>query len=196
MKNVTNMDQQNSDESINRQHKVFMYKSQTDRHSFLASYFKEGLEARRLCVFVSPEPKEKVIEDFGTHGLDVSSALVTGAFRLYDMQETYLPHGEFVTGFMMRNVERFIHDAKELGYTGLYTAGEMSWVYQQSHFWHELEEYESEVNALQRRHRTFTALCLYPTNRSAVIEGIVMRTHPLEATTDGVRVNERYVELQ
>ena len=188
------MEQQKDKKDINRRHKVFIYKTKSDRHSFLASYFKEGLSEGNLCIFVSPEPQEKVVEVFNGYGLDISNALESGAFRLYDMNETYLPHGEFVTALMIRNVERFIRDAEKAGYSGLYTAGEMTWVYQESHFWHELEEYETEVNALQRRHRSFTALCLYPTRKSTFVEDIVMKTHPFEVTTKGTKLNERYVE--
>src|SRR5579884_4571346 len=90
---------QQEEDSINRRHKVFIYKTKPDRHSFLASYFKEGLSGGYLCIFVSPDSKEKVVDDFDRYGLNISDALERGAFRLYDMQETYLPHGEFVTGF-------------------------------------------------------------------------------------------------
>lgn len=188
------MDQETIDEGINRQHKVFIYKTMPDRYKFLVSYFKEGLCGGNLCIFASPDSKERVVEGLSSHGLDISDALESGAFRLYDMHETYLPHGEFVTALMIRNVERFIRDAEQLGYNGLYTAGEMTWVYQESHFWHDVEEYENEVNALQRRHRTFNALCLYPTRKSSLVEEIVMRTHPLKVSDEGIRVNERYIE--
>jgi len=183
------------DTEVNRNHTVFVYKTKAERHKFLAAYFAEGLATNQLCIFVSPGTTNQIMYDFQRYGLDISEAVKRGAFRIYDMKETYLPHGEFAAEFMVQNVKQFIIDARKAGYAGLYTAGEMSWMYDNPRFWHKAARYEAEIDELLKHHRTFTALCIYPTTTAPFIEDIALKTHPRRVFMGGIKANEDYVEV-
>ena len=175
-------------------HISVLYDSPKQCMRLLAEYFKEGLAKNELCVFVWPAPKKQVIEELRVAGLDADEAVMSGDLRIFDMNSTYLPDGRFVADFMLDNVRNFIKDAREMGYKGLRTAGEMSWVYSHPDMIEEATAYEHDVNGLRDQNPGFTGLCLYPM-RSHTTSTLktALCTHPSFLYDDGeVRQNPFY----
>lgn len=175
------------------QHACFFYDSKQSRQTVLAGYFKEGLDNNELCIFVTPETPRQVVKAFKAEGFDPSAAIAKGAFRIFDMGSSYLPQGQFVADYMLQNVKVFMEDAKTSGYSGLRTAGEMSWLYKVSEFNEEAKQYESDVNTLTTPESNFTGICLYPTEDSSTkIVVDAMHTHPGFIYDGNIRANPHY----
>ncbi len=174
-------------------HACFFYDSNQQRHKVLASYFQEGLDNNELCVFVTPETPRQVLASFKIQGHDLSDAVASGAFRIFDMDSSYMSDGQFVSDFMLHNVKIFIDDAKNNGYSGLRTAGEMAWLYTAPEFTEEATQYESNVNQLTTSGDNFTGICLYPTeNSNTKIVSDALHTHPGFIDNGHIRKNPHY----
>lgn len=161
-------------------HAAVLYENPHERIQLLADYLREGLSRDELCILVTPEPLKEILDQLQTLDLDAHTAYDDGSLRIFDMQDTYLKGGDFVADYMLKNVETFLQDAREAGFTGLRTAGEMSWLHGALHAQPEAEHYESEVNKITHEHDDFLGLCLYPASNSFgadILRG-VLNTHP------------------
>jgi hypothetical protein len=160
-------------------HAAFLYNTSQERLELLAQYFQEGLAKHELCVFVTADTSDVATDKFVKLGLDVRESLQSGALRIFEMNSTYLPDGTFAANYMLANVASYIDEAKSLGYTGLRTAGEMSWIYTNPEFTDEAKHYEKRVNELGKQHPEFIGLCLYPVqDHFAKVLHDVSDTHP------------------
>ena len=142
-------------------HALFMYRNAISENDFLANYFWEGLTQGDLCVLVSAHSRKDTIHMFATSGHDIEPYLKRNDLRIYNMTDTYLPNGEFVAKYMLSNVQSFVAEAKALGYKGLRTAGEMSWIEDNTEYVPEAVSYEASVNHLSEPDLKFTGLCMY-----------------------------------
>jgi hypothetical protein len=149
-------------------HAAFLYETPEERLRTLAIYFLDGIANNELCVFVTSDTPKDAVKKFKAYGAD---------FR--EMQPTYLPDGKFAADYMLGNVKSFQTEATQLGYSGLRTAGEMSWLYDHHEAHDEAVAYEQLVNEPPLAHDKFIGLCLYPVqeNFSRVLHDVA-RTHP------------------
>lgn len=160
-------------------HILLIYEKPEERLKALAEYFRKGLERHELCVLVTPDPLEKVIDSFLSVGLDANHAVKDDDLRIFEMTETYLPHGKFVANYMLLNVANFIIEARAKGYNGIRTAGEMSWLHEHPEFLEDATAYESQIHELNATSPEFTGLCLYPVRKgSGRIIDSALKTHP------------------
>lgn len=161
------------------QHICLLYRNYNEKIKLLTDYFKEELSSRKLCLLVTSEKPKKIIESFKGYGLDISPAINQGDFRILGVKETYLPKGKFFADYMIHNIHEFIEDAKKLGYSGLSTAGDMSWVYEDDRYYHEASIYESRVTQLTVPGKNFRGVCMYPFNKK-LIEPLedTLKNHP------------------
>lgn len=174
-------------------HACFFYDSIQQRHKVLASYFQEGLDNKELCVFVTHETPRQVLTAFKRLGHDITDAVASGAFRIFDMDSAYITDGRFISDFMLKNVKIFIEDAKSNGYNGLRTAGEMTWLCSAPEFTDEAKQYESDINSLTTPNGNFTGICLYPTeNANTKIVADALQTHPGYLEKEHIRANPHY----
>lgn len=158
---------------------LFLYEKPAERLRALADYFGAGLDRDELCVFVTPDSSPKVIDDFSSLGLHLDQAVEDGDFRIFEMAETYLPHGKFIANYMLVNVANFVIEAKAKGYTGIRTAGEMSWLDEHPEFLVGATHYETQINGLDTTNPEFTGLCLYPVHEgSSKLIDSALQTHP------------------
>ncbi len=175
-------------------HIAFLYDSLDERMELLARYFREGVENKELCVFVTPEPTEEVVAAFGKHGFDARPAIKRGSLRIFETSETYLTDGRFVATYMLHNVAQYIENAKKNGYKGLRTAGDMGWASKNPGSVDETIEYERLINALtEQSGEPFIGMCLYPVQKTfGDMEKGVLTTHPSLLFNDGVQHNNQY----
>lgn len=175
-------------------HIAFLYDSPDERMELLSRYFREGIENKELCVFVTPESEEEVIVAFGKHGFNAAPAIKNGGLRIFETTETYLSDGRFVATYMLHNVAQYIEDAKKQGYTGLRTAGDMGWTAKNPDTVEETIEYERLINVLtEQSGESFIGMCLYPVPKTfgKMKEG-VLTTHPSLLFNDGIQHNNQY----
>ena len=94
---------------------------------------------------------------------------------------------------MLQNVKIFIEDAKSSGFSGLRTAGDMTWLYTAPEFTEEAMQYESDVNTLTTPGGHFTGICLYPSEsaNSRILAG-ALKTHPGFIYDGQITANPRY----
>ncbi len=163
-------------------HAAVFYSNAQEYLKLLAQYYAEGLAQGELCIFVSSQTPEEVITSFAGAGLYVAEALANGHLQLLEMDDTYLPNGEFAADTMLQNVARFIDDAAARGYKGLRAAGDMLWISQHPEFQPAAAHYEANVTDLGRKHADFVGLCLYPLqdDNVAIVQD-ALRTHPVYA---------------
>ena len=160
----------------------------------LAQYFHEGLEKGELCVFASSESVDNVIDAFRQAGLFVADPLTRGALQIIAMNDTYLPHGKFVAHYMLHNVASFIEDARDQGFTGLRTAGEMEWISEHPEFQHAAAKYEADVTDLGKGEGQFIGMCMYPMSHDTTILQDALRTHPTLMYDGRLRMNPYVLE--
>jgi|GEM_PF-1540479 len=160
-------------------HILFVYESKQKRLKVLADYFDQGLRNEELCILVTPESSEEIIQDLLSAGLDVREAVKNNDLRIFEMNEAYLPNGKFVGNYMLTNVVNYIVDAKARGYNGVRTAGEMAWLFDHPEFLEAASKYEQNVNKLNKVSPEFTGLCMYPVREgtSDIIDK-ALETHP------------------
>lgn len=160
-------------------HLCFFYKDEQERLELITDYFRQGLSNNELCIFVTPYSKEQTTQDFLRHNLDIGGALKNGDLLIFEMDSTYLPHGEFVANYMLENVQSFINDAKAEGFNGLRTAGEMSWLADHPEAETEAVVYEHKVNTLDPSGFSFIGLCVYDSNdTSDKLAEDLQKSHP------------------
>lgn len=145
-----------------RGHAFFVYGDDNERLNIITEYFRQGLENNELCIFVTPEAPKEVVKNFGKKDLDLRGAVDEGAFRIFEMNSTYLPNGQFVAEYMLSNIRIFLEESKLQGFSGLRTAGEMAWLIEHPELHQEATLYEKEVNDVAKPDANFVGLCLYP----------------------------------
>lgn len=176
--------------SYTNSHVAFFYATLEERMKLLAEYFSEGLMRNELCIFATPGTIDQTMNDFKAAGLDIQPAIDSKNMLVYEMYETYLPNGKFVSDFMIANVASFIDDSKKLGRNGLRTAGEMRWINVYPSFLPSATHYESDVNKLCADNHDFIGLCLYPiVPDSVAILKEALHTHPAFIYDGKLRMN-------
>lgn len=143
-------------------HAAFLYNTLDERFEVLAQYFKEGIANGELCVFATNDKPETVVDKFSQLGFDASKSIESGQLRIYDMNETYLPDGQFDENRMLDNFKSFISHADSSEHKGLRIAGEAAWVYEHPEFAEQAHSYEIRANEIIEQSPHVLALCLYP----------------------------------
>jgi hypothetical protein len=143
-------------------HAFFVYGDDVERLDIISEYFRQGLDKNELCIFVTPETTKEAITNFKKRNLDVRDSIEQGSLRIFEMNSTYLPNGQFVAEYMLSNVRTFIEESKAQGFSGLRTAGEMSWLNDYPESSEQAADYERKVNDLVEPNSNFVGLCLYP----------------------------------
>jgi hypothetical protein len=149
------------DKSTTKGHTCFFYTDANDRFKVLSQYFKQGLDNNELCIFATAESQDDTIQYFMNAGLDVSKHVQDRSLRVFEMNSTYITNGKFVADYMLSNVSNFIDNAKEEGYSGLRTAGEMNWTKDHPESDDAVIDYEEKINVLSAENPNFIGLCLY-----------------------------------
>lgn len=114
---------------------------------YLASYVAQGLRNGERCFCAQ---KATSIEQLKARlvflGIDVVEELRRGSLQIHTERDAYFPDGKFNTASMMRLLKDAIVAAKDDGFAGLRTAGEMGWAQSGYCDCDQLIEYERQVN--------------------------------------------------
>jgi hypothetical protein len=145
-----------------RGHVVFLYESPADRMELVCKYMQEGLELNELCIYVTPCCEKQVTKNFKSVGFNPAKFIKKGSLKIFEMEETYLPDGDFVAKYMMENLINYLDAAESMGYSGLRTAGEMGWFTSYPQYLEDTAENAQVVDSWSSETDNSTGLYLYP----------------------------------
>lgn len=129
-------------------HICVFYRDESYLLELLASYLAEGLLRGEKCFCAQKsEHLEQLKARLAYVGVSLKDELRRGSLEIHTEAEVYFATGAFRPEEMMRLLATAIADAKASGFTGLRTAGEMSWAADGHCDCDQLIVYEAMVNA-------------------------------------------------
>jgi DNA-binding CsgD family transcriptional regulator len=158
-------------------HLCHFYKTQQDLLDTLVPYFKAGLEAKELCVWVIDEPltEAKARRSLRQEVPDTDRYLADHSMKILSSEEWYLKGGAFSLERVMRMWDEKLEDALARGYAGLRVSGNTAWL-ERKH-WDRFSEYEAVVNESLAQ-KPILALCSYPLTVCGFADALdVARSH-------------------
>jgi hypothetical protein len=128
-------------------HICVFYRDEAYLLELLGSYIKQGLRNGERCFCAQKaEMTEQLKATLAFMGVDVIAEMRRGSLEIHTEREVYFPHGAFTSSALMQLLKTATIDAKKQGFTGLRTAGEMSWALNGLCDCDQLLEYETLVN--------------------------------------------------
>lgn len=161
-------------------HLCLIYETQAEQFAAIIPYIKAGLERREKCFYVADDNTAAAVTDaLRAGGIDVDSALQSGALTILTKQETYLKDGRFDPDQMIGVLRDATDQAKREGYSALRATGEMTWNLGGDPGAERLMEYEAKLNYFVPANDVI-AICQY--NRRRFRPEVIMdvlHTHPI-----------------
>ncbi len=109
-------------------HLCVFYRSSDSLFEVLTPYIAEGILKGEKCFCAQkPESLKRLIYDLRFLGIDTDREMKRGALELHTEDETYLPESRFEPEALVEMLAGAIDDASQKGFSGMRTAGEMSW---------------------------------------------------------------------
>jgi len=158
-------------------HFCHFFETREDLLDTLLPFFKAGLEARELCLWVVGEPltEEKARSALRRVVPDLDRFLSDGSIEIHPACDWYLGAGaidlETLVGAWEKKLAQALHD----GRAGLRVNGSVTWLQEKD--WRDFSAYEEKINEWMAGKRMI-AFCSYPlaTGRAAQILDVA-RTH-------------------
>ena len=145
-------------------HICVFYRSEDALMEVLSPYIAQGILRRERCFCAQrPETLKRLIYDLRFLGIDVDREIARGTLELHTEDETYFPNRVFEPSTMMDMLLRAIETARNEGFTGLRTAGEMSWAVRGRNACDQILAYENLVDEIFPG-KSATGLCQYSVN--------------------------------
>ncbi|MDB5171149.1 MAG: hypothetical protein JWO35_843 [Candidatus Saccharibacteria bacterium] len=175
-------------------HGALFYNTPDERLQLLAEFFRSGLENEELCILITPSTTDEVVQDLQTVGLNLQPYIKYGWLRVFNMLDTYISEGHFVSNYITNNLVSYVDDAKESGYKGIRMAGDMNWLHDYPDAHDEAVCYETGINDLSVGYPTFI-LCLFSMrDMTASLAKNILARHPF-FVYDGKQHDNPYYEL-
>lgn len=161
-------------------HLCLIYESREEQLAAVIPFMKIGLERGERCVYIADDNTvATVMEAMRTQGIDVDTAVNSGALSVITKREAYLKEDRFDPDWMIDFLKEAITAAKADGYSALRVTGEMTWMLGGDPGSERLIEYEAKLNYFIPEYDCL-AICQYNRNRfDPEIIVSVIRTHPL-----------------
>jgi signal transduction histidine kinase len=175
-------------------HLCLVYETQQEQFAAVIPYIRIGLERGEKCVYIADDNSvAAVLEAMRAEGIDVDSALQSGALSVSTKQETYLKQGHFDPDSMIRSLKEATDSAIAAGFAALRVTGEMTWAMGRDPGAERLMEYESKLNYFYPANKCL-GICQYNRRRFSpeIILGVV-RIHPIVVYGEAVCRNFSYV---
>lgn len=174
-------------------HLALVYGAQDEQFESVVPFLHRGLVQDERCLYVADESsREAILAALRDHGIDVETALETGALDVVTAADIYRRDGEFDREAMLDFWRRALDDARSDGFTGIRAAAEMTWALDSETCTDELVEYEALLNPLYEDD-DYTVLCQYDRTRfpDEVVHDVI-KTHPLVVQDNTVSQNVYY----
>jgi PAS domain S-box-containing protein len=175
-------------------HLCLIYETQEEQFAAAVPFLCMGLERGEKCVYIADDHTcAEVLQALRAGGIDVESAIQSGALSLATKRESYLKQGYFDPDWMIRFLKDATGSAMAAGFSALRATGEMTWQLGGDPGTERLIEYESKLNYFYAEHNCVD-ICQYDRRRfsPAVIRDVI-RTHPLVICDGTVCRNLYYV---
>lgn len=180
------------DENKSTDHLALIYDTEEEQFATVVPFIRQGLEQGEQCLYIAAEnSREDVLAALRAGGINVESALESGALSVHTAHEAYLKDGVFDSDEGLAFLEEAVEEAS-VKFEGLRVASETM---RQLNSDGEVEEFMAlEACANDLLHdEDCLALCQYNRERfpPAVIEDVI-RTHPYLIYDDTVCQNCYY----
>ncbi len=175
-------------------HLCLIYEDQQEQFAAAIPFMRIGLERGEKCIYIADDNRvSTVLDAMRPQGIDVDSAVKSGALSLATKQEAYLRQGYFDPDWMIRFLQDATEAAMAAGFSALRVTGEMTWALGGDPGAERLMEYESKLNYFFPDNPCL-AICQYSRQRfSPEVILDVIRTHPLVVYGGAVCQNFYYV---
>ncbi|PWB50697.1 MAG: hypothetical protein C3F06_11555 [Candidatus Methanoperedenaceae archaeon] len=161
-------------------HLCLIYENRDEQLAAVIPFIRMGLERGEQCVYIIDEnTRQVVLEAMRKDGIDVDSAIKSGALKVLTKREVYLRDGYFDPDSMIRFLKDAVDSAKKAGFSALRVTGEMTWALGNESGVDLLIEYEAKLNYFIPKN-DILAVCQYNRNKfkpEIIID--IIRTHPL-----------------
>jgi DNA-binding winged helix-turn-helix (wHTH) protein len=162
-----------------RRHIALIYDGLGDNAAMTATFIRQGLERRQLCLCVHDESSEDTVLDaLAAIGVDAASVMAEGRLQLATPKATFLVGDRFNSRAMITSLENTVDAARASGFEGLFVTGEMSFSLGRQPGTQQLMDYEASCTTFFRTHPA-VGLCQY--NRRCFDSHALRRvllTHP------------------
>jgi DNA-binding CsgD family transcriptional regulator len=158
-------------------HCCHFYQTQEDLLETVVPYFKTGLQARELCLWVIHEPltEAKARRSLRQGAPDIDRYLADHSIEILSSKEWYLKGGAFSLKRVMRMWDEKLEDALARDYAGLRVNGSTGWLERKDST--QFSEYEAALNE-SLAEKPILALCSYHLTECGCTEVLdVARTH-------------------
>jgi PAS domain S-box-containing protein len=146
-------------------HLCLIYETQEEQFAAAVPFIRFGLERGEQCIYIADNNTATGLLDvLHAGGIDVDSAIKSGALIITSRKETYLKQGYFDPDWMIRFLKGAIDSAKAAGFSALRVTGEMTWALARDPGVERLLEYEAKLNKFFP-YNDALAICQYNRNR-------------------------------
>lgn len=112
-------------------HICIFYRDEPSLIQTLAHYLAAGLGRHERCFCVQKQHIiPQILQSLRALGVNADLQIQLGALDLHTDDEFYFSSGRFEPQALMDSLEQSTQDALALGFTGLRTAGELSWAFE------------------------------------------------------------------
>jgi signal transduction histidine kinase/ActR/RegA family two-component response regulator len=160
-------------------HLCTIYENQAEQFAAVVPFIRVGLERGEQCLYIADHnTTEAVPAAMRQAGIDVDSAMASGALVILISRETYLREGRFDPDAMIRFLMEATESAKAAGFSALRATREMTWALGPEPGVERLVEYEAKLNSFLATAGA-VAICQYNRQRfpPALISNVI-QTHP------------------
>jgi signal transduction histidine kinase len=162
------------------QHLCLLYEESDEQFDAAVPFLAEGLRRGERCVYgAGVHTLELAREKLQAAGIDVAAQIEGGALLLRADRDTFLRREPFDPEEMIAFLARSVSAALAEGFTGVRTAGVMTWALDSGTRAGDLVRYEALLNDFYSGSRA-TGLCQYDKRAfSAELQYDVICTHPM-----------------
>ncbi|MCL5105077.1 MAG: MEDS domain-containing protein [Armatimonadetes bacterium] len=175
-------------------HLCLLYETREEQFAAVVPFMRYGLAKGDRCVYIADEnTAAEVLRAMREGGVDVDSALDTGALAVITKREAYLGEGSFDPDAMIMLLRSTTDAAKADGFPALRVTGEMTWALGDEPGVGRLIEYEAKLNYVLPT-CDILAICQYNLRRfpPEIIHDVIY-THPLVIVGGEVYENFYYI---
>lgn len=161
------------------EHICSFYENKMEQFQIIIPFIIEGLVRKEKCLYIADENTvEEIKAGLHMHGIDVDQNLRTGQLNIMTARESYLKSSRFILDDMISQLNSFVDQALNEGYSGARVSGEMTWLIRNLSSLEEFQEYEKTLNEVFAK-RPVKLLCQYNSKKffGNIILG-ALKTHP------------------
>lgn len=114
-------------------HVCLLYETPDEQFTQVVPFIRLGLERGERCIYFADDNTPlTVLRALRTAGVDIYSAITSGALGVMTKQDASPMQGYFDTNRMIRFLGEAVESAKAAGFSGLRVTCEMTWVLERS----------------------------------------------------------------